>query len=217
VESLTKKQHQMGIFGAVAEIGVHHGMFFLPIAGFATKEEPAYAIDLFEDQAQNIDASGRGSTQILKGHLKDLGNLEGSGVKLFAGNSMSLTAATFVEMGLPLFRMMSVDGGHTVENTLHDLMLASCLVRDGGIVILDDVPNPAWEGVLEALVHFSLGQGRMKLFLVGFNKAYFTTATHVQEYRAYTAANPTVFTCHNYHLSRRVIAGSEFCYAGPDH
>lgn len=58
VKTFTAKQHEMGIFGAVGEIGVHHGKFLIPIVGNALVEEPAVALDLFEDQAANIDTSG---------------------------------------------------------------------------------------------------------------------------------------------------------------
>ncbi len=62
----------------------------------------------------------------------------------WAGNSMSLTAASVAAKRLSKWRMLSVDGGHSYEVMLHDLMLASCTVVDGGIVILDDVTNPTW-------------------------------------------------------------------------
>eukprot|EP00775_Hariotina_reticulata_P004385 gene4385-4639_t len=58
VEDLSATQHDLGVFGTVAEIGVHHGKFFLPIMGFSAREEPAIALDLFEQQGQNFDASG---------------------------------------------------------------------------------------------------------------------------------------------------------------
>jgi hypothetical protein len=59
VKQLTAKQHSLGIYGAVGEIGVHHGKFFLPIVGNALAEEPAVAIDLFEEQQGiNVDGSG---------------------------------------------------------------------------------------------------------------------------------------------------------------
>jgi len=66
-------------------------------------------------------------------------------VQLLAANSLSLTAANFSAMGLPAFRMLSVDGGHSMDTTMHDLMLAACLMVDGGIAILDDYGNPAWQ------------------------------------------------------------------------
>lgn len=58
VKSLSAKQHELGIFGSVGEIGVHHGKFLIPIVGNALAGEPAIAIDLFEDQSSNVDTSG---------------------------------------------------------------------------------------------------------------------------------------------------------------
>ncbi len=52
---------------------------------------------------------------------------------------MSRTAADVVAKGFPKWRLLSVDGGHTFEVTLHDLMLASCTVMEGGIVVVDDI------------------------------------------------------------------------------
>eukprot|EP00775_Hariotina_reticulata_P004384 gene4384-4638_t len=120
-------------------------------------------------------------------------------------------------MGLPAFRMISVDGGHSMDTTMHDLMLAACLVADGGIVILDDYGNPAWQGVTEALVHFSAAQDRLKLFLVGHNKAYLITNTsHRSAVMARMRAQPHIYGCRWHHASRRSMDGTEFCFGGPD-
>lgn len=58
LRALSELQHSMGLFGAVGEIGVHHGKFLMPLVGTALEAEPAVALDLFEDQSQNFDGSG---------------------------------------------------------------------------------------------------------------------------------------------------------------
>lgn len=58
VKAFTAKQHELGIYGSVGEIGVHHGKFLIPIVGNALAGEPAVAMDLFEDQSGNVDTSG---------------------------------------------------------------------------------------------------------------------------------------------------------------
>lgn len=60
VRAFSEFQHHLGLFGAVGEVGVHHGKFFMPIAGYALRSEPAVAMDLFEDQSANFDQSGEG-------------------------------------------------------------------------------------------------------------------------------------------------------------
>eukprot|EP00775_Hariotina_reticulata_P008762 gene8762-8941_t len=214
VKTFTAKQHELGIFGAVGEIGVHHGKFLIPIVGNALVEEPAVALDLFEDQAANIDTSGKGSKSFLLRNLEISGIPENS-ITLMGGNSMQLSAQNFTSRGFPAFRLISVDGGHTFEITLHDLMVASCLVRDGGLVVLDDFPNPTWIGVAEALMHFGNAQDRLIPFLHGYNKVWFATASHVQIYRDLVASSPKIFSCTDHHESRRTVAGHVLCYTGP--
>jgi hypothetical protein len=122
---------------------VHHGKFLLPIVGAAHPSEPAVAIDLFEgQQADNIDGSGQGSTGWLRGHLASAG-LAAERVQLWQANSLQLTAGSFAARRLPRLRMLSVDGGHMAEVALHDLQLASCVLQEGGVVVVDDFVNQA--------------------------------------------------------------------------
>jgi hypothetical protein len=113
--------------------------------------------------------TGKGSKSFLLRNLEISGIPENS-ISLMGGNSMQLSAKNFTSRGFPSFRLISVDGGHTFEITLHDLMVASCLVRDGGLVVLDDFPNPTWIGVAEALMHFGNAQDRLIPFMHGYNK-----------------------------------------------
>lgn len=145
--------------------------------------------------------------------MESVGIAEGA-IRVVSGNSMSLTAANFTQQWqLPSFRMFSVDGGHSLDTTLHDLMVATCVLRDGGIVILDDVSHPDWIGVTEALVHFSHAQSRLVPFLMGFNKVWFTTASHVELYLDFVRKS-SVFNCSTAkHPSRRSVAGHIMCFS----
>jgi hypothetical protein len=143
--------------------------------------------------------------------------IDESQVRRIAANSMHLKANNISAHGLPSFRMISVDGGHSVENTLHDMMLATCLLLDGGIMIVDDVTNPAWLGVQEAMFHFIFANKRMVPLLMGHNKAYFTTVSHVEQYRRFLRDNPTIFACMYAHVSRRPMAGHELCFVESTH
>ena len=48
------------IEGAIGEIGVHHGKFFVGLAHLAMNHEKLWACDVFEDQALNMGGSGFG-------------------------------------------------------------------------------------------------------------------------------------------------------------
>lgn len=160
-----------------------------------------------------VACAGRGS----KAHL--LHNLELSGIPedsltLMPGNSLLLSAKNFTAKGYPAFRLLSVDGGHTLEITLHDMMVASCIVRDGGIVVLDDFPNPTWMGVAEALMHFVHAQDRLVPFMHGANKVWFTTPNHVQVYQEFMKTDRKVFPCSKDHVSKQTLAGYSMCWTG---
>ena len=54
VKKLSDKQHSMGVFGSVGEIGVHHGLLFIGLALSAYTSEPLFAADVFADQVVPI-------------------------------------------------------------------------------------------------------------------------------------------------------------------
>jgi hypothetical protein len=177
VKILTEWQHAAEIYGSVGEMGVHHGGFTIAILSNALQHEPAVASDLFNDQHLNVDGSGfvkSGNLGPFSENIKSVG-LNLSEIHLFAGDTRLLNAETFVKRGLPKFRFLSVDAGHTLELTLHDLMLASCVIADGGIVVLDDFINGHWLGVVQAATHFTTAQDRLVPLMWSANKLYFTT------------------------------------------
>jgi hypothetical protein len=60
VIALAGWQEENNVHGDVAEIGVHHGKFFILLANLRRWHERAFAIDVFEEQHLNLDNSGRG-------------------------------------------------------------------------------------------------------------------------------------------------------------
>jgi phage tail protein X len=213
VRVMTALQHQLGVFGAAGEIGVHHGKFFAVVAGNAAAAEPLVAIDLFEAQSENYDLSGSGSTANILYPEKLMSLMDATGipradVRLVSGNSLTLTASNFTSLGLPAWRMLSVDGGHSLETTLHDVSVAACTVRDGGIVIVDDWFNQEWTGVQEATYHAAHALARLVPFMHGHNKIWMTTPSHAG---AYLDAARREFGCVDVHESRSSIGGSALC------
>ena len=170
---LSRKQHDLGNFGSVGEIGVHHGKFTAALSGFASPRESVVAYDLFSLQKQNTDGSGKGDSQRFKGNL-DRFDLLDQNTQALEGNSFNLKAAHFSNYAS--FRLFSVDGGHTESLTLNDLLLTCSIIHDGGIVILDDFINMDWLGVVSGAFEFMRSQSRLVPFLWMSNKLYFTTA-----------------------------------------
>src|SRR5687768_16001401 len=67
---ISRQQVSMGISGGVAEIGVHHGRFFILLHLLREPGERSAAYDLFEMQTENIDQSGHGDKRIFLANLQ---------------------------------------------------------------------------------------------------------------------------------------------------
>jgi hypothetical protein len=80
-----------GCSGPVCEIGVHHGRLFL-LLHLLDPGQKAVAIDLYEDQAQNVDGSGSGDSSMLDRNLAEHGGRLGSVAKVFANSLTGLAA-----------------------------------------------------------------------------------------------------------------------------
>jgi hypothetical protein len=80
-------------------------------------------------------------------------------------------------------RLFSVDGGHTEEIMLHDMRTAEQSIVDGGIVVADDIFNAEWPSVSVGALRYLDGGGALVPFAIGFNKVYFTGASHTSTYR----------------------------------
>lgn len=180
--------HQIaaGRGGGVAEIGVHHGRSFLLLANGLTPGESAVALDVFEQQEQNADQSGKGDRGRFEQNLERWApDVE---VRVVASSSLDVTTESAREVfGRP--RMFSVDGGHTAEITRHDLGLAEASIADGGIVVLDDMLNGHWLGVLTGTATYLLDDPGLVPFALSPNKLYLTdSAAAAADYAAHLRA-----------------------------
>lgn len=70
--------------------------------------------------------------------------------------------------------MVSIDGCHTAEHTLNDLLTAQDCLAPGGVIMLDDMFQPHWPGVTEAVALFySRYVPRVRPFLYCAHKMFF--------------------------------------------
>ena len=207
---LTEIQHKRGVFGSVGEIGVHMGKYFACNALNSATGEQLVAADLFPETANNtVDGSGWAQRN------KFISNMESLGIKnitIMSGDSSLLTSASFAKHHVDAFRFFSVDGGHTLDLTLHDLNVAACVVAPGGIVALDDVFNFSWPGVLQAVSLFVQFQKELIPFLYFGNKLFFTTPDY---YAEYLDEVQTRVNCRKkiWHLSRRSLGPYDVCWS----
>lgn len=177
---------------SVAEIGVHHGKLFIGLQLLPPHVDRAVAIDLFADQHLNVDGSGEGDSARLRSNVSRWGDPQS--LRVERADSTQLTDADLHRLLPEGAALFSVDGGHTREITCSDLRLAEKVCLPDGIVILDDVFNPGWPGVVEGLLGYLDDQPALQPFAIGFNKVFLAhsdTAKGLQEKLRSAAAPPS--------------------------
>lgn len=169
------------ISGDAMEIGVFQGRFFLALMAALRSEEVAVAVDIFDDQALNVDLSGAGSgLRAAFMHNIDRFAIAPNVARILAADSMCIRPETIRQFSATgSFRLISIDGGHTAEHVINDLTLAAQLIAPGGMVFLDDFHSPHWPGVFEGFIRFMLHMNRnLAPVLFAGNKLILTTISH---------------------------------------
>jgi hypothetical protein len=168
--------------GGVCEIGVHHGRFYMMLNATTDSHEKSYAVDVFENQELNIDNSGKGSRVIFENNIRNLDKHQGSNTNIIVGDSTDSALDLVNRIGPGTLRYVSIDGGHTVEHTLNDLAIAEKLVRNEGVVVLDDIMHYCWLGVVEAAVKYLDKSPTLVPFAIGQNKLYMCKLSYHKKY-----------------------------------
>lgn len=182
-EMFLRFQLRRGLSGNVAEIGVHHGKCFLLLANGVRADEEAVALDVFGDQEKNVDRSGLGDREIFERHVARWAQPDK--VRIVQASSLEVTPERAAEV-FGKVRFFSVDGGHTGEITAHDLRLAEAVLVPNGLVMLDDILNPHWTGVITGLADYLRTGGQLIPFVVSRNKLFLTTSLEaVRMYRGH--------------------------------
>jgi hypothetical protein len=186
-QALLTVQVQRNIVGAVAEIGVHHGKSFIPMA-ISNGGQKCYAIDIFGRQDLNIDASGSGDKQQLFDNLKRFG-VATNGITIDERLSTVVQPGD-IEARVGKVRFFHIDGGHHLEAIVNDLYLAEAVMLPEGIIAVDDVFRPEWPEVSMGLFSYLAGKKRDFIpFAVGFNKTYLCERAFAESYRSHLLGN----------------------------
>lgn len=183
VAFIARIQAEDDVKGSVGEIGVHHGRLFIALALTLKTGERAFAADLFEDQAANIDRSGDGDEASFQRNMARFG-VDATRVDIFRGNSMNLKWPAVEARVGSRARLFSVDGGHTAEVAASDLLVADDSLHDAGVIILDDYFNVEFPAVSEALNKvMALRPGRLAPFAISDNKVFLSRPALARHYR----------------------------------
>lgn len=168
--------------GGVTEIGIHHGRLFILLNQLVEEQYNSYAIDVFDKQLLNTSHSGTGNLEIFKLALERYCRHSGKNTVCIQGDSADPALNILNTIPNGSMKFVSVDGAHTTEHTMNDLVLASSLVSNEGVVLLDDILREGWLGVLEGTVAFLNNKPTLMPFAIGYNKMFFAKSAYRQFY-----------------------------------
>lgn len=176
-------QNQSNIYGSVGEIGVHHGKLFILLNLLTREDEHSFAIDLFDEQKENIDRSGLGDLRIFKSNLDNYAT-NNQNIEILSMNSLNLDKNFYREKSSKKFKLFSIDGGHHYKAVINDLKIAEEVMVEGGVVLLDDLLNPLWIEVVSAYSSYKLKGGKLVAFAITKDKLYLTNSKkHAEGYQ----------------------------------
>lgn len=189
VAAVDAHQRAQGLTGSVGEIGIHHGRMFLLLVLGLQRGERAFAIDVFADQALNLDRSGRGEEAIFRANLSRYG-VGVEQVAVFRQDSRTLQwREILAHVGQPA-RLVSVDGSHLAEVVEHDLGVMADGLAEHGVIVLDDYFSVEFPGVSEGASRFLLQQaGSIVPFAMGDSRLLLCRPAWVGPYQAAIAAS----------------------------
>lgn len=183
IDSLLDLQLEAGVRGSVGEIGVHHGKLFILLALGRRSDEAAFAIDVFGDQHLNADDSGAGDREIFLANTRRWLGEGSSRLDILQRSSLEVRPDDILGCSGPV-RLASIDGGHTEDCVVNDLMLIQTVLAPKGVVILDDLFNEFWPEVSSGVARYLLDPAaRLRPFAITPNKTYFTAAEDIAFYR----------------------------------
>ncbi|MBO3459378.1 class I SAM-dependent methyltransferase [Aetokthonos hydrillicola Thurmond2011] len=184
IRQLATAQNHFMITGGVGEIGVHHGKLFILLHLMLRKNERSFAVDIFDKQELNIDKSGKGNLNIFLKNVRDLGGNPDL-IDIFEKSSLNVSAEEIISKSGKI-RIFSVDGGHTAELTLNDLLIAEQSICDGGIIIIDDYFNAHWPGVSDGVFQFfQKKKSDLIPIIISPNKIFLTHTKYAKDYQSF--------------------------------
>jgi predicted O-methyltransferase YrrM len=157
----------------ILEIGVHRGksaILFL----LGTHVCKVVVIDLFENQFANLDRSGSGSLQEFKMNLSKF-RIDLSKLSIISADSTRLDEKQIRENLKDSFDIAHIDGGHSKEVVMSDLLISSKLLSPHGVIIVDDFLRPDWPEVGSAVFEWIESQKKFTIFCIGHNKVFITS------------------------------------------
>jgi hypothetical protein len=178
---INKIQTQEKIQGDIFEIGCHLGKTAVFLSHFLNEKERLVVCDVFNNQKQNTSNSGYSphlSVSLFLRNLTKYGK-KNYNLRILNCNSLKLNSKKITRK----FRMIHVDGGHSLKETKSDLKLSFDCLLDNGVVVLDDVFNRDWPDVAEGLKIFFQNNTDVCPFFIDYKKVFLCNKKYVDFYQ----------------------------------
>lgn len=141
---LMRIQSELGVKGPVAELGAFEGRFFIALAKALRDGERALGIDIFEwPNPQVIDR--------FEANCVRHGVLAEKRITWKADSNKMAPQELLAKLDGEKVRLIHVDGEHTQAALTKDLELATGVIGDGGVIVLDDMLHPGYPTLMVAV------------------------------------------------------------------
>ncbi len=141
---LMRIQSELGVAGPVAELGAFEGRFFIALAKSLHDGERALGIDTFEwPNPQVLDR--------FEANCVRQGVPAEKRITWKADSNKMTPDELLAKLNGERVRLIHVDGEHTQAALSKDLALATAVIRDGGVIVLDDMLHPGYPTLMVAV------------------------------------------------------------------
>ncbi|NJO23178.1 MAG: class I SAM-dependent methyltransferase [Sphingomonadales bacterium] len=141
---LMRIQTDLGVKGPVAEIGTFEGRFFIALAHALADGEKALGIDLFD--WPNPEVIDRFEANCAKHGVPAEKRIT------WRADSRDMKPDDLLaKLGGERVRLFHVDGEHSRHALMRDLELATAVLADGGVIVLDDMLHPGYPTLMVAV------------------------------------------------------------------
>lgn len=166
---LMRIQTRLGVYGPIAEIGTFEGRYFIALAKALQPGEMALGMDVFE--WPNREVLNRFEANCAKhGIPTDMRST-------WKCDSRTVTPTELLaKTGGRRVRLFHVDGEHSRASLEKDLALATAVMADDGVIILDDMLHPGYP-TLMVTVHEYLAQNTGMVVLCVIDRETIVGAT----------------------------------------
>jgi len=182
-----KIQKDDGIVGDIMEIGTYHGKSACLLGQFLRVDEKFYAVDTFNGYTE-----GESFQHVFEKYYQDI---VGRPVDTILADKSSELPKQNLEKN---YRIWHIDGYHSFEETLNDMVLGDMYTMEKGIMIVDDFLNQDWLGVCQAVNTFLYKHDDWCVVAYGYNKTFLCKTEHYEFYKERFGESPQDRSPHNF-------------------